>query len=284
VQVSADLNADLHWALRGGGGGNWGIVTSLTFAVFRGPPLYTFGHYCMNSTQHEVAAFLKLVSLNNANMPREINIDITYDSDVVCLWVVYQGPEMQLPGLLAPLLQSPSSPPLVSSLVREFNCFHELIEFYAQQKGYQQYDSQPYTLKNCLVNSTALTVLSSILPLNIVPESCGVSLIHFGGHIGDHPESYTAFPWRDAQYMLYASCGWTDADSEKQARLWLAAFFAHAEHGGLCHGAYVNFIDSSLENWAEQYYGPNLQRLRQVKASWNPSGSSPLRFLQEIPP
>jgi hypothetical protein len=122
--------------LRHSAGGNWGIVTSLTFAVFRGPPLYTFGHYCINSTREDVAALLHLVSSNNAQMPREINIDITYDSDVTCLWVVYQGPQSHLSDLLAPLLQSSASPPLVSSLVQQFNCFHELIEFYAQQKGY----------------------------------------------------------------------------------------------------------------------------------------------------
>jgi hypothetical protein len=45
----------------------------------------------------------------------------------------------------------------------------------------------------------------------------------------------------------------------------------------------VNFIDSSLEHWAEEYYGGNLQRLRDVKQAWNPAGGSPLRFAQEVP-
>lgn len=216
-------------------------------------------------------------------MPREINIDITYDSDLTCLWVVYQGPQTHLSDLLAPLLQSPASPPLVSSLVQQFNCFHELIEFYAQQKGYEQYDSQPYTLKNCLVNSSALPLLSSVLPMKQVPDNCGVSLIHFGGRIGDHPPSFTAFPWRDSQYMVYASCGWTDSNSEKQSRAWLQAFFGYAEQEGLCRGSYTNFIDSSLANWAEQYYGENLERLQAIKETWNPHGSSPMRFSQEIP-
>lgn len=280
VHADAYTNADLHWALRGGGGGNWGIVTSLTFQVFRGPPLYTFGHFCMNTTRDAAAAFLHLVSSNNAHAPRDINIDITYDSDAICLWVVYQGPQIHLADLLAPLLHAPTSPPLVSSLVQEFNCFHELIEFYALQKGYQQYDSQPYTLKNCLVNSTGLSLLPSVLPLKNVPDNCGISLIHFGGRVGDHDASFTVFPWRDSQYMLYASCGWTDSESENEAKAWLAAFFA--EEGDLCHGAYVNFIDASLSNWAEQYYGPNLERLQKVKAKWNPSGFSPMRFPQEI--
>eukprot|EP00966_Prymnesium_polylepis_P204463 4736872-Prymnesium_polylepis.1 len=37
VNASADENADLFWALRGGGGGNFGVVTSLTMRVSPGP-------------------------------------------------------------------------------------------------------------------------------------------------------------------------------------------------------------------------------------------------------
>jgi hypothetical protein len=138
-------------------------------------------------------------------MGRDINLDITYDSDAICLWVVYQGPQTHLAALLAPLLQAATSPPLVSSLVQQFNCFHELIEFYAQQKGYQQYSSQPYTLKNCLVNATGLLLLPSVVPLMEVPAECGISLIHFGGRIGDRAPSFTVFPWRSAEYVLRPS-------------------------------------------------------------------------------
>ncbi|KAM0550759.1 hypothetical protein ACHAPJ_008824 [Fusarium lateritium] len=42
VIANAYQNTDIFWALRGGGGGTWGIVTSVTVRAFRDPPIVTF--------------------------------------------------------------------------------------------------------------------------------------------------------------------------------------------------------------------------------------------------
>ena len=34
VTVNAKQNSDLYWALRGGGGSNWGIITSITVKAY----------------------------------------------------------------------------------------------------------------------------------------------------------------------------------------------------------------------------------------------------------
>merc|ERR1712039_448091 len=46
-------------------------------------------------------------------------------------------------------------------------------------------------------------------------------------------------------------------------------------------GVYVNNVDSSLTDWAYEYYGGNLPRLKEIKAAVNPRNA--FRFQQAIP-
>jgi len=49
----------------------------------------------------------------------------------------------------------------------------------------------------------------------------------------------------------------------------------------LAGGAYQNFTDRSQDNWPRAYYGQNLERLVEVKRSWDPDNL--FRFPQSIP-
>lgn len=37
LTVNSEQNSDLYWALRGGGGGNWGVISSITLRTHVNP-------------------------------------------------------------------------------------------------------------------------------------------------------------------------------------------------------------------------------------------------------
>jgi FAD/FMN-containing dehydrogenase len=64
------------------------------------------------------------------------------------------------------------------------------------------------------------------------------------------------------------------------ARRWLAASWAKVHPWGT-GGAYQNFPDPDLDDWAHAYYGTNLDRLLRVKAAYDPDGA--FRGPQSLP-
>jgi hypothetical protein len=65
----------------------------------------------------------------------------------------------------------------------------------------------------------------------------------------------------------------------RAARIWLAESWALVHPWGT-GGAYQNFPDPDLDDWAHAYYGDNLDRLVRVKARYDPGDF--FRFAQSL--
>ncbi len=93
----------------------------------------------------------------------------------------------------------------------------------------------------------------------------------WGGAYTRVPAGATAFPHRDARFLLKQGIGLDDGARRSG---WLDASWASVHPYGT-GGVYPNFPDPALEDPGRAYYGANLERLLRVKAAYDPDGFFP---------
>jgi hypothetical protein len=104
------------------------------------------------------------------------------------------------------------------------------------------------------------------------PDGAGAALFAWGGEIGRVPVADTAFPHRDARFLLSLDTSWARTDHPDVVRAnldWLHALYT--ESGEFAPDAsYLNFTDPDLDDWRLAYYGPNADRLTEIKHRYDP--------------
>ncbi len=87
------------------------------------------------------------------------------------------------------------------------------------------------------------------------------------GRVG--PEE-TAFGHREARYAMVISAFWPDAADDDAAIAWVRDYYAAVHPYTGMQGGYVNFMDVDDAERAPENYGGTYERLRAVKAAYDP--------------
>jgi hypothetical protein len=125
--------------------------------------------------------------------------------------------------------------------------------------------------------------VSTVVDLSQTLPGLGGGLVFdaLGGAINAVEPGDTAFVHRNAVCGIEASVATGASPSAvSQGRSWLA-HFAGAAAAYVDGSAYQNYIDPTLVDWQQAYYGPNLGRLVAVKAAYDPDDV--FHFAQSIP-
>ncbi len=290
LQVSDRSEPDLFWALRGGGGGNFGINTAYTL---RAVPVGRVSVYRLEwdwaDARAALGAMLALMTGAPGTLSCRVGLEVSGGGRVtggtpvrgVSAVGQYFGPAGGLAGLLAPVLAA--ARPARQEI--EDRSYTGAQAFLAHNVPSGRFASRSRFLARALPAAgidDAVTWMER-WPGSSNPNGGGLTVFAWGGAISRVRPAATAFLHRDAAFLTDQEFTWSARDDERVARAgldWLAqGYRALASFGN--GQAYQNFIDPSLADWRAAYYGANLPRLSRVKARYDPGDV--FRFAQSIP-
>jgi FAD/FMN-containing dehydrogenase len=288
-------NPDLYWACRGGGGGNFGVVTSFTFATHPAGQIVLFflswpwprAAQAISAWQSwaphapdELWSNLHLAAAPGGSIP-SIQVGGTYlGSD--------SAAHAQLEKLYAAAGSGPSSSFLQSTswlhaMLVEAGCASYTVnECHLPTQNPQgrlsrasEYAKSDFFTKP-LTSHAIGTLLSGVESLQRVSGarggSGGIAFDALGGAVNRVAPGATAFVHRGALFGAQYTTGWPAGSPSvgvDRQRAWLRAFW-QSMRPYASGQAYQNYVDPDLTNWRQAYYGANYARLAEIKAAYDP--------------
>jgi FAD/FMN-containing dehydrogenase len=284
LHCSARKNPDLFWACRGGGGGNFGIVTYFDVRSHPVPDVSTFTVTWPWSQAAEVIGAWQGFA---PGAPDEL-FSICYlrsgsSGPSIQCFGQFLGPQAQLGGLLKPLTAvagadlTLGSSTYLDAQLRWAGCDGKTID-----QCHLVGDTPTGTLargnfaaKSDYVNAPLpAAALSTIVHWLEQPEPAtfgfgSLAFDAYGGAINRVPADATAFVHRNAlcsgQYLAH----WSSPAGRAAAGDWLRGFYA-AMRPYVSGFAYQNYIDPELASWKHAYYSTSYPRLAKIKAQVDP--------------
>ncbi|WP_328520159.1 FAD-binding oxidoreductase [Kribbella sp. NBC_00359] len=240
VTCDEQRDADLFWALRGSGGGQFGVVTSLVFAAVPSPAASRF---VLTWPREQAAAVIAAWQDWAPDAADDITASLT----------VTPAEGRMFGAALRPHLLDDLAGPAPDLDIRDGLSWPEL------KRSFSEGDSD-----DDRVITTKSEFFRRPLPSDTIAEllthGCELNFTPMGGAYNRVPAGATAFVHRSERFLLDHA----GADAEAVRRSWNAAHPHASGH------IYPNFPDPELTDWAEAYHGSNHARLAAIKHHYDP--------------
>lgn len=278
VDSKEDEDVQLFWACRGGGGGNFGIVTEMEIRV-RKPRTQTM---LVGQIRYPLAATEDVLGYYNEwveKIPNEMAvygymgnqkdlIDKTTNVKVLGLTPVFNGEYAEGLDLLEGLLKlKPINSDLYNMTLPNWEFFNGYTTRVAGRASYIRSTVLP---KGGMNNHVAKVIKEAIGDAPSADSFAVWTLT--GGAISDVAPDATAYWHRDARFVPEIKSIWDlDKPGDTMANVqWAYDFFEEMAKAGHATGAYVNYIDPLQHDWKTMYYGANYKRLLKIKRAVDP--------------
>jgi FAD/FMN-containing dehydrogenase len=290
IHAGEDENADLLWALKGGGG-NFGVVTTFELALHPvGPRVMFCGPvYPIEAGSAPIRFWREFLADKNDRVGSLIEFS-TIPSDpgypeaawgrrVYTIAAVFAGDADEGEALLQPLRE-------LGEMVTDFS---GQMDYCAVQ---QLFDTViPFGQHRCYWKSHYLSgltdeVIDLILERNASPPSPNTlsSIWNFGGATAAVGAAATAFGDRSMPYMVSIDSIWNAPEDDAANIAWTRDFWGRLTTYSHQGRIYLNFagLGEGNEDLVRRSYGDNFDELAAIKRKYDPDNA--FRFNQNIRP
>jgi len=282
VRATEDENAELLWALRGGGG-SFGVVTALELALHPvGPEVFAGLALFDADRAHEVVRTFRDV-MNEA--PEELSLACAFftapeEDDVpaslrgrpaVAILGMWVGSVSDGERALAPIRAlGPDADFFEPTAYADFQCSVD------DPPGYRNY----WTAENVVdLPDEAIDVIirrATELP----PGPSQLFIVAWGGALARVGSEQSPLAGREARFIVHPLLLWEDAADDERCRT-LARAFRSDMRNWSTGATYPNFLGDEGSARMSAAFGDSAERLAAVKSTWDPHGT--FRTHQAIP-
>lgn len=286
IVINNTTNNDLFWALRGGGGGSFGIVTNFKFNMYRIPKSIAYGIYEYNFDDF-VSFFDSWQNLITSGISNNVLCLLEMDKHLIQMKIFAINDQFEEnTSESVNRLQSSFNFPIVTSNSTQVLSYSDfmlnvtqfysptLLTHFSQLASITKHRYVLWKKIKSIYVDKILTIdeisgLKKLLGSYLQHASLHVE--HCGGAMNDVSITETSFIHRGSMYQIQLKPSSTqDEQPNKEADCAMKTFFEKSKAVLHHRESYQNYLDQDIPDYLNRYYGSNLERLTQIKRTIDP--------------
>ncbi len=272
---------NLFWAIRGGGGGNFGVVTSLKYSL--PPKIFDVTYVDLQYSkinkklaEHFLNTWQKwLVITDNRFTPNSRIFNSAENGMGIFLRGFYYGNQEEAEEAVQPFLN-------ICGVEASFKEVSFLKATRIDASFYPQFENFDFAGRFAYgkFSKNQIKQIVDLIETRAVGSTfASVALYALGGAVRNVVPQDTAFFYRNADYIIGIETVWELPEVKSTNRAWLLDRFEFLQ--SITHGSYINFPYLCTDDYMKAYYGQNADRLMSVKKQYDPCNL--FHFPQSIP-
>ncbi len=277
LDVSQTSNSDLLWAAQGGGGGSFGIVSEFELRAHPLANVIQFGiSWGPQHTARALDEWQHWAPFASENISGFFGIDANRGNITKARCAgFFVGSENEFEKVIAPMRSFAACKS--RSQVRPY------LDACTSVSGPPDVDPVLFKAKSHFANELLSKEHIDLLIEQLRNTSEGAIAVLFdayGGAVKNRTIADSAFVHREALFCVQYYSQWGKS-SQTQSIINMQRRIHQAMQPAYSNGAYVNYADLDLVNYAEAYWGENLPRLSKIKSAVDPKNI--FKHAQSVP-